>query len=284
MITCPKCKKELSDGTRFCDSCGAQIFETFFCPNCGKQTNSEFAFCQNCGASIAEDPVKEQTAVAPTRKKKLSKKVFIFGGIGVAVIAFLVPVLVLIPVLVIFLFSGRGEKVENNFTLYLKDSEIFFTDLKEGSEAWQLSRRLVAIDEYEIDNELLAYVGANYGDLVHINETANLAFYPDKVSDDNIGLWSVENFSLYYRPIDNAEVEAVKIDSSIVSYTVNDSATIVTYLKGEEGTLYQYKVGEDAKVKIASDVKGFEVSDDGTKIGYINSEGSLYLKYAEVAI
>lgn len=29
MITCPKCNKELSDDTKFCDGCGAQIFETF---------------------------------------------------------------------------------------------------------------------------------------------------------------------------------------------------------------------------------------------------------------
>ena len=71
-----------------------------------------------------------------------------------------------------------------------------------------------------------------------------------------------------------------KIDSDIQSYTVNTSATIVTYLKGEEGNLYQYKLAEDSKDKVASEVEGFEVSDDGTKICYINSEGSLYLKYA----
>lgn len=273
MITCPKCNKELSDGTKFCDGCGAQIFETIFCPNCGKQTRTEFAFCQSCGTSITETPAEEQPAATPVEKKKLPKKAIMFGGIGVAVVAVLV--------LVISLFSSGGEKGENNYALYLKDSEIFFTDLKKDSEAWQLSHRLVDIDKYEIDNEDLAYCGANYGDLIHINETANLAFYPDKVSDDNIGLFSIKNFSLYYRPIDNPEAEAVKIDSDIQSYTVNTSATLVTYLKGEEGNLYQYKIGEDSKDKIASDVSGFKVSDDGTKIGYINSEGSLYLKYAD---
>ena len=42
MLTCTKCNKELSDGAKFCDGCGARIFETVFCPNCGKQTSTEF--------------------------------------------------------------------------------------------------------------------------------------------------------------------------------------------------------------------------------------------------
>ena len=59
MITCPKCNKELSEGTKFCDNCGAQIFETIFCPNCGQKTSTEFAFCQSCGASILEETSPE---------------------------------------------------------------------------------------------------------------------------------------------------------------------------------------------------------------------------------
>lgn len=80
-----------------------------------------------CGASITETPVEEQPAATPVEKKKLSKKAIMFGGIGVAVVAVLV--------LVISLFSSGGEKGENNYALYLKDSEIFFTDLKKDSEA-----------------------------------------------------------------------------------------------------------------------------------------------------
>lgn len=98
MITCPKCNKELSDGTKFCDGCGAKIFKTIFCPNCGKQTSTEFAFCQSCGASVTETPTEEQPAAVPTEKKKLPKKAIMFGGIGVAVVAVLI--------LVISLFSA----------------------------------------------------------------------------------------------------------------------------------------------------------------------------------
>ena len=266
MITCPKCNKELSDGTKFCDGCGAQIFETIFCPNCGKQTSTEFAFCQSCGTSITEAPVEEQPAVvAPTEKKKLPKKAIMFGGIGVAVIAVLI--------LVISLFSGSGGKAENNYALYLKDNEIFFTDLKKDSEAWQLTSRLVDTDE--VDDEDLADAGYQLGLYTYMSEDGKYIFFPDKVGDDDGG------FNLYYKEVAKPDMEAIKVDSDIRSYTVNASATLITYLKGEEGNLYQYKIGEDSKDKIASEVKGFEVSDDGKKIGYINSENSIYLKYAD---
>lgn len=265
MITCPKCNKELSDGTKFCDSCGAQIFETIFCPNCGKQTSTEFAFCQSCGASITETPAEEQPAAAPVKKKKLPKKAIMFGGIGVAVVAVLI--------LVISLFSGGGGKGENNYALYLKDSEIFFTDLKKDSEAWQLTSRLVDTDD--VDDEDLADAGYPLGLYTYMSEDGKYIFFPDKIDDDDDG------FNLYYREVAKPDAEAVKIDSDVQSYTVNDSATLVTYLKGEEGNLYQYKIGEDSKDKIASEVRGFEVSDDSKKIGYINSENSIYLKYAD---
>lgn len=264
MITCPKCNKELENGTQFCDSCGTQIFETIFCPNCGKQTSTEFAFCQSCGASITEAPVEEKSAAAPAEKKKLPKKAIMFGGIGVAVVAVLI--------LVISLIAGGGGKAKNDFALYLKDSEIFLSDLKKDSEAWQLTSRLV--DTEDVDDEDLADSGHTLGMYTCVSEDGKYIFFPDKVGGD-------DGISLYYREIANPEADAIKIDSGVRSYTVNTSATIVTYLKGDEGNLYQYKLAEDSKDKVASEVEGFEVSDDGTKIGYINSEGSLYLKYAD---
>lgn len=263
MITCPKCNKELSDGTKFCDGCGAQIFETIFCPNCGKQTSTEFAFCQSCGASITDAPAGKKPAAAPAEKKKLPKKAIMFGGIGVAVVAVLI--------LAISLFGGG--KAKNDFTLYLKDSEIFFSDLKKDSEAWQLTSRLIGTED--VDDDFLAYAANTLGSYICTSEDGKYIFFPDKIGDDDDGV------NLYYRELGNPEAEAVKIDSDILSYTVNTSATIVTYVKGEEGNLYQYKLAEDSKEKVASEVGGFVVSDDGTKIGYINSEGSLYVKYAD---
>ena len=267
MINCPKCNKELENGTQFCDSCGTQIFETIFCPNCGKQTSTEFAFCQGCGASITESPTEKSvnTVEISETKKKPPKKAFIFGGIGIAIVA--------VIILVISLFSGG--KSGNNFALYLKDNEIFLSDLKKGSEAWQLTSPFI-----DAKSDSIPSLGGhpNFSEMLglytYVSEDGKYIFFIDKISEDD------KEIKLYYRETDNPKVEAIKIDSGIKSYTVNDASTLVTYLK-EEGGLYQYKIGKDSKDKIASEVKDFEVSDDGKKIVYINFEDSIYLKYVD---
>ncbi|MBE6963979.1 MAG: hypothetical protein E7443_05230 [Ruminococcaceae bacterium] len=264
MTTCPQCSKELSDETKFCDSCGAQIFETIFCSNCGAQTSTEFAFCQNCGASVAETPAAEQPAAEqlPTEaagKKKASRKAILFGGIGAAVVA------VLIGVFFLFFSGGKGENI---YALYVKEDEIFFNDLKKNSESWQVTSRLVAAEG--IDNETLAYRNSTLGFCSYMSEDGKYLFFPDKLSYD-------DGFTLYYKKVSDPEAKAIKIDSDVRYYAVNTSASIVTYQKHGEGDLYQYKIKEDSKDKVAGDVDEFYVSDDGTKICYLNSESNLYL-------
>lgn len=260
MKTCPKCNKELDEGTKFCTGCGARIFETIFCPNCGKQTSAEFSICQSCGASIADTFTKKQV---PTVRKKLSKKAIMLGGIGVIVVVALI--------LVVSLFSGGNEKIEN-YALYLKDGEIFLNDLKKDSEAWQLTSRFIASDDAEL--ETLANSEYSLGFLTYMSEDGKYIFFPDKNEDDGI--------NLYYKKVTDLNAEAIKIDSGIGAYSIDASGTIVTYLKGEEGNLYQYKIGEDSKDKIASEVQSFNSSDDEKKIAYINSEDGLYLKNADM--
>lgn len=216
MVTCPKCNKELNDGTKICDGCGAQIVET-------------------------------------TEKKKLPKKVIMFGGIGVAVIAVLI--------LVISLLSGGSG---NNYAFYLKDREIFFTNLKKDSQARQLTSRLsdgLGSDYYDVGDMLSL--------CMYMSEDGKYIFFPDKGG----------SFNLYYKEVAKPNAEAIKIDSGIWAYAVNTSATLVTYVK--DGNLYQYKIREDSKDKIASEVQYYSVSDDGKKICYINSENSIYLKNAD---
>ena len=267
MVTCPNCKKELSDDARFCNSCGTRISKTIYCPGCGKQTSLDYAFCPNCGASITEAIAEKQAAAAdaPVKKEKNSRLAIILGIICAAAIAAVI--------LVIALFSGGGntaDKAENSYALYLKDREIFYSDLKKDSDAWQLTSRLVDSDEVtDLDLSLAAY---SLGGCSYMSEDGRYIFFPDK-TDGN-------GFSLYFKEVANPDADAVKVDSDVVSYTVNNSATLVTYIKGKEGNLYQYKIGEDSKDKIASDVKMFAASDDGSKIGYINNENSVYVKYA----
>lgn len=287
---CPYCKKEIEDDSLFCSFCGSRIEVTTekdkLCsekhPNYDEQKSTEFASTLRCGASKAEKSEEEPVTVldtpeTPKTKKQLPHKAVMFGAIGAAVIAVLI--------IAISLFSGIG-KSKDNVVFYVKDQEIFFSDLKKDSEAWQLTSRL--FDDDNIDEEELIFssssssyediAGVSYylGACTYVSEDGKYIFFPDKNDDDDY-----YGLKLYYREVDKPEEEAIKIDSEVWDYTVNTSATLVTYIKGEEGNLYQYKIGEDSKDKIASGVIDYWVSDDGDKIGYLNTEGSLYLKYTD---
>ena len=165
--------------------------------------------------------------------------------------------------------SEEGQK-QVNYGLYIKDSEFFFTDLK--NEPWQISSRLV--DDDDIKDEDLAFSGNKLSYYITVSSDNSIVFFPDKVSNDDQGI------NLYYRKTDNKESEATKIDSDVTIYNVNSSASIVTYVKGkgEDCNLYQYSIKEDTKEKIASSVTDYYVSEDGSKILYVNTDGTLYLK------
>lgn len=254
MITQHIRNKESNDRVKKCNNRCAYNVETIVCPNCGKHTNAELTLCQNCRVSIIEDPNKN---------KKIPWKALIIGKIGIAVVAVLL--------LSMSLFSCSDGK-KSNYALYLKDSEIFCADLKKDNKARQVTARLVDTDN--ISGKALAKSGHWIANYTYMSENGKYIFFPDKIDDVDYG------FNLYYREVAKPNAEAVKIDSNVQSYAVNDSATLVTYLKGDEGNLYQYKIGKDSKDKIASDVEAFEVSENGKKIGFINSENSIYLKYA----
>lgn len=287
---CPYCKKEIEDDSLFCSFCGSKIEITterdkIFSekhPNYDEQKSTEFASTLRCGASKAEKSEEEPVTVldtpeTPKTKKQLPHKAVMFGAIGAAVIAVLI--------IAISLFSDVG-KSKDNVVFYVKDQEIFFSDLKKDSEAWQLTSRLFDYDNIDEEELIFSSSSSSYEDIAgvsyylgactYVSEDGKYIFFPDKIDDDDhYGL------KLYYREVDKPEEEAIKIDSEVWDYTVNTSATLVTYIKGEEGNLYQYKIGEDSKDKIASGVRDYWVSDDGDKIGYLNTEGSLYLKYAD---
>ena len=63
MKTCPKCLKKVEDDSKFCSSCGNQLFdevqeqtveksERRFCKNCGKEVSFGFVTCPFCGADM----------------------------------------------------------------------------------------------------------------------------------------------------------------------------------------------------------------------------------------
>lgn len=82
MIVCPKCGKELADGTKFCSKCGEKLAapapapekkaeETVTCPKCGKQVKAGVKFCMSCGAPLSAEAQKaEEVKVEATKAEE----------------------------------------------------------------------------------------------------------------------------------------------------------------------------------------------------------------------
>lgn len=268
MNKCPKCGKELEDGAKFCDECGASVFEVIFCPNCGEKTSSEYRFCEVCGASVVEEDtpevVSETEAVAEkTPKKPIPKKLFLFGGIAIAAIAVIVLIVSLIA----------GGSAADNYGLYLKDGEMIFTDFSEEGSREITSRLLEDVDLSDYEGYEMSWLAYGLSDFVAFSEDNSKIFYADRLDDDADGV------TLYYRDLKNPEEDPVKIDSDIECYSINAKGDRVVYLKGEDGNLYIHNL-ED-KEKIANEVYKYYIAEDLSKIGYWSHSGGFYLWYAD---
>ncbi|MBE6946649.1 MAG: zinc ribbon domain-containing protein [Ruminococcaceae bacterium] len=275
MPTCPNCNKQLAEGTKFCDSCGTPIPQTTFCPVCGRPAVVGASFCQGCGAALVTkpvepavqpvEPVAQPVTAAPVEEKPAQKKKFpkilLFGGIGLAVLT--------IVVVVLLLFKG-GAATQQSAAIYIKDDQLYFLNLETGGEPWQVTDSLA-------NNSDTAVTAIGNG--IAFSKDGSRIFFPDKYEAGDDGI------NLYHRSTKNPEAEAVKVDSEIVNFRVNEAGTVVTYVK-KDGGLYQYFVDKDEKEKIDSEVSeyDFSVSDDGNKLGYrvqdkTDSTYTYYLKY-----
>lgn len=251
MITCPKCGKQLADGTKFCGGCGT--------PVSGIQTGGNTESGNPAGGM--------QVGVFPVQKpgKKGKKEVYLYGGIGAGAVC----VLILVVALIFFLRGSGADRADYMF--YVKDGELFFADLSDP-ETWQITSRLI---DGNAGNEELSY--SLYEGYFSVSGDGKTIFYPDRFNFDD------REFSLYYRRADRPKEEPVRIDSDIEEYVVNSEGTLVTYFKKD--VLYQYDVKKEEKVKIC-DLSGFDywddleeiVAEDG-KVWYQDAEDTVYCWY-----
>ncbi len=271
MIVCPKCKKQLEDGTKFCDSCGAQIFETVFCPNCGKQTSTEFAFCQNCGTAISEGSSTAKDSKSKVTDLKKLPIVANLSKIPKKTLAALCAVAVAAILLIIIIASIASAGKAPSFALYIKDKELMYNNF--SKDPMQVTSRLVDGDVTDA-----GLVGAADALDVTVSKDGKTIFFPDRISTAGSS-----GFSLYYRSLNKPKKEAQKIDSDVAYYIVNESATLVTYAKingsGDSSyDLYRYNVKKDEKDKIDNEVTSFYLSEDGKTVVYRTADNTLYIK------
>lgn len=272
MIKCPKCNKKSEDGSKFCEHCGSSLYEIIFCTNCGVQTSTEAAFCKNCGASLTLDEPKVKKH-RPRKDKQSLKKAFLLGGIGAASIVLVIAVSILVSTLL----GGDGRIIDSNYALYVKEQELMLRDLSKD-QSLQVTSRLIDNSSSNIDvsNRDLVEAAYSMNNYCTLSKNGKILVFPDRIDP-------YEGFSLYYRDLTKPDEQAVKIDSDITSYQINDAGTLITFIKERysDGALYQYDLNNNNKTKIDSDVKTYDVSSDGSKIWYLNGEGNIYLKTSD---
>lgn len=185
--------------------------------------------------------------------------------------------------LMISLLSGCSAKAGDNYAFYIKsesgslvDGEILFTDLKKDSKARQITSNYINFDDDEslIDVGGGELIGENefISRFVYVSKDGKYVFYPDKCGENEAG------FNLYYKELADPDAEPIKIDSGIRGYAVNDSATLVTYVKCADKTsnrsIYQYSVTDDSKEKIASEISSVEyITEDLSTVYYVKNDG-----------
>ena len=86
----------------------------------------------------------------------------------------------------------------------------------------------------------------------HITTDGSTIFYPEKISQSG-------NYTLYYKSLKKADAEPIKIDSDVCYHTVNDTGTLVTYIKTDGKKLYQYNTKKQDKEKIASEIAAIPI-------------------------
>ena len=79
-MICPSCKKEIRDGLKFCNKCGAKIESAepvsekteseskVICPNCGKELKPGQKFCNGCDTKIEATNSAEPTNTSSQTK------------------------------------------------------------------------------------------------------------------------------------------------------------------------------------------------------------------------
>lgn len=278
---CPNCRKELSEGTRFCGGCGTRIAP----PEQPVPSPEPIRFTEPVKFSepVFDPPVptmmppaadaapvaapRAKKAKAPKsgeglvdKVKKTPAKYLKIGGIAAGALVLVIILICVLPGLLGGSAGGNGSGLPEG-ALYLKDSQLYYSDFSRNAP-YEISDDLLD----DASNASLRSYASRISSTIHVTEDGKTMFFLDKLSSDSTG-------TLYYRSLTNFKQEAEKIAAGVSRYTVSENGKLVTYLKN--GTLYQYNMKEETK--IAKDVVGYRVSGDGKIIYYKNDEGAWYV-------
>ena len=232
------------------------------CPKCQRELSDDARFCDHCGAKLPEArTIPEREEVQPSnfpekdRKTKL-KSILLYSGFALAALILMGAMVALIT---------KADNASPYYGFYLKDGELFGVDLSDKS-TWQLSTTLV--DRGSGSGADLWDSAVARSAAVTLSKDRKYIFYFDRMESGGATLYCKETSS---------KKDAFKIDTvDSRIYYVNDTASLVTYIKN--GDLYQYNMKKSEKTKLINDVSQYTVSSDGKRIVCLDHENTLYLK------
>lgn len=266
MKICPVCGEQTEGKRKYCRRCGQRFPEDIRCPACGAVNVGVARVCCNCSQEL----VSPEAAWQPKpdivlddlfqkafgwmkglmlrelggKLKRVPRKVWLWGGGGLAA--------VLLLVLVVSLLAGAGRS-PYDYALYMKsDGELYYAGLEEPAPQ-KLTEGLS--EDYWMS---VSSVGA----YTQISSDGKRLFFPDA--------YDGAAFCLYWQA--GQEAEPVLIDTEVSDYRINEKGTLVFYRK--DGILYRHDLTD--KEKIASNIYYFQVSADGKQAVYKNKDGELY--------
>ena len=170
---------------------------------------------------------------------------------------------------------GKVGKADDEETLqdvvfYVKDDELYLADPSKKEGIVPLSTDFLQYESEE--GPTYESFGSYFGSAVYIGKDGLVVYY-DKFNEED-----GDAGTLYYRYVGKTTTEPIKIDSAVESYSINPEETVITYLTSDTDSLYQYDLESNSKEKLGGDVWTFDLSEDGDKVFFKDSDGNVYIK------
>lgn len=225
--------------------------ETTYCPNCGKANQTDSTFCYACGNDLSAQQASTQQSISEPKKIRGLRK-----GISLAIIATAIIVILGVGTLLL-------KKAPSSDFMYVKENTLWLSDIK-SLKTYGFEEKVM-----ESTDPSMLYRLSENRESVRYSFDKKYIFYP-KFNDDSY------SYSLYCRPINQKDAEAIKIDSDVTEYVLTHDNKVV-YKKGDEGNLYIHDLKD--KEKLATEIVEFRVSEDSNKIFWMTrDERNIYIQ------
>lgn len=201
---------------------------------------------------LYQKPLSEQFGIPKPDQKSLKKEKN-FAVIGIAAISLFLSV-----------FTVNAKNTDNSlpdYAMYKKDQKLCYIDFSENNSR-QVSTGLFDILDYDYSYFSEERVINKYT----LSQDGRLLFFPDALD--------YPFFSLSCRNVNDPKAKAIKIDSDIRSYLVNEDASIITYEKNN--TLFRYNRKGRKRQTIANNIGYYYASPDGNTILYTSGNEVFY--------